>query len=61
VIKTEKMKEKLKEIWDRSDKPVPFKTLIEMTNYSINHENMENSTLQKHLKTILEKDETTDD
>jgi len=55
------MKEKLKEIWDRSDKPVPFKTLIEMTNYSINHENMENSTLQKHLKTILEKDETTDD
>jgi len=57
VIKTVKIKEKLKIIWDNSVKPVSFKTLIEMTDYAINHENMESSALQKNLKKILEKEE----
>jgi len=57
VIKTVKIKEKLKIVWEKSDKPVSFKTLMEITDYAINHENMESSALQKNLKTKLEKDE----
>jgi len=57
VIKTVKIKEKLKIIWDKSEKPVPIKTLMEIIDYAINHENMESSALQKNLKTKLEKEE----
>jgi len=57
VIKTVKIKEKLKIVWEKSEKPISFKTLMEITDYAINHENMESSALQKNLKTKLEKDE----
>ena len=57
MIKTVKIKEKLKIIWENSDKPISFKTLIEIIDYAIDHENMESSALQKNLKTKLEKEE----
>jgi len=57
VIKTVKIKEKLKIVWDNSEKPISFKTLLEITDYAINHENMESSALEKNLKTKLEKEE----
>lgn len=55
MIKTEKIKEKLKNIWDSSEKPVPFKVINEIVDYAVSHENMESGTFQKHIKTILDK------
>jgi len=57
VIKTEKIKEKLKNVWESSEKPIPFKFLNEIVNYAVTHENMESGTFQKHIKTILDKAE----
>ena len=57
MIKTVKIKEKLKTVWDTSEKPVSLKMIFEVIDYAINHENMESGAYQKNVRKILEKEE----
>ncbi len=56
MIKTEKIKEKMKNVWEIEQKPVPIELLNDLVDYAIEHENMEMDSFQNHVKTKLERE-----